>query len=68
MPRVVGATMRLGRDLDLRLQELPADMPGRAEIGGLEQRVRRLRRNLAGLGIGQKIFLLDAELKIDRRT
>jgi hypothetical protein len=38
--------MRLGRDLDLRLQELAPDVAGYAEIRALEQRIRRLRRRL----------------------
>ena len=61
--RIADFAVRLGRDLDLGLQKLAADPPGIAEIGELEQRVRRLRRHLQRVRIGQKIFLLDAELE-----
>jgi len=56
--------MGLGRHLDLGLQKLPADISRRAKRGGLEQRVRSLRGNFAGFGVGKKVFLLDAELEI----
>src|SRR5271154_592254 len=62
-PYVVDDAMRLGRNLDLGLQELPSDMARPAEIGGLEQRVPRLRRHLECLCVRKKIFLLDAVLK-----
>ena len=44
-PRVVGAAMRLGRHLDLRLQELPADMSRR-------RRNRRLGTAQSGVSAG----------------
>ena len=68
-PRVVGAAMRLGRDLDLGLQKLAADMararrnrrPGTARPA-FPPEPRRFRAS------DKKIFFLDAELKIDRRA
>src|SRR5215468_2163704 len=55
--------MRFSRNLDLRLEKFPANMPRDAEIGTLKQRVRRLRGGLQGSRIGQKMFFLNAELK-----
>src|SRR5215469_5121507 len=55
--------MRFGRDLDLRLEKFPANMPSNAEIGALKQHVRRPRGSLQRSRIGQKIFFLNAELK-----
>jgi hypothetical protein len=55
--------MRFSRDLDLRLEKFPANMPSNAEIGALKQRVWRPRGSLQGSRIGQKIFFLNAELK-----
>src|SRR5215469_8578158 len=55
--------MRFGRDLELRLEKFPANMPSNAEIGALKQRVRRPRGSLQRLCVGQKIFFLNAELK-----
>src|ERR1700692_1770632 len=66
-PRFLDAAMRFGRDLDLSLQEFPPDMARRAEIGGLKERIRRLRRSFERLGVGQKVFFLDAELKLIAR-
>ena len=60
-PRRAGIVMRLGRDLDLGLQEFALDTARGAEIRRLEQRVGRLGRCLEGPRIGQKIFFLDAE-------
>ena len=61
--RVADLAMRLGRDLDLGLEKLAADPPRIAALGELEQRFRRLLGHLERLCVGEKIFLLDAELK-----
>ena len=45
-PGLADTAMRLGRDLDLGLQGLPSDMPSRAEIGALEERIWCLRGDL----------------------
>jgi hypothetical protein len=63
LPRLFGAAMRFGCNFDLRLQELAADMASRREIGTFKQRIGRLRRRLQSFRVGQKIFLLDAELE-----
>ncbi len=63
VPRMFGIAMRLGRDFDLRLQELAADMAGRCQIGAFEQRIGGFRRCLQRLRVRQEIFLLDAELE-----
>ena len=63
LPRFIGAAMGFGRDLDLCLQEFPTDPADGAELGSAEQCVGCLRRRLASLRIGQKIFFLNAELK-----
>ena len=55
--------MRLGRDLDLRLQEFAPDAACGAAVGSLKKRVRCLSRGFEGLAIGKKIFFLDAKLK-----
>src|ERR1700733_4304336 len=63
-PRVVDDGMRFGRDLDLGLEEFAIDATGGAEVGSLKQRLGSFRRDIEGLGIGEEIFLLDAELEL----
>src|SRR6202012_4589931 len=62
-PRIADLGMRLGRDLDLRLQEFALDASGGAEIGRAKQRVGGFARRLKSLGVGEEIFLLNAELE-----
>src|ERR1700745_3783962 len=61
--RFVEASMRLGRDFDLRLQELPLDTTGGAAIGDLKECVRCLGRRGESFTIGKKVLFLDAALK-----
>ena len=62
--RVRHVGMRRGRDFDLRLQHLAHHLSAGDGFHLLEESLRHFARDRFGLGVDQKILLLDAELEI----
>ena len=56
--------VRRGDHLDLRLQEFGADPAVGRGLGGIEERLRHVRRDALGLRVDQEVLFLDAEGEI----
>jgi hypothetical protein len=68
-PKQIGANFRRirvrhRRNLDLRLQEFPCNTAAGLVPCRLKEAVGRLCRDLQAFGVGQEVFLFDAEAEI----